>query len=206
MAPDAGFEARLRACLEPLSGGRGAARSDYDLAPSLRQAHSAQTLRPAAVLAPIVRRPEGWTMLFTVRAADLPWHAGQVSFPGGRLQPEDADAVAAALRETREEIGLASEAIEPIGALDPYETVTGFLVRPIVGLVAPAFELALDPREVDQVFEVPLNVLLDPARLERREREWRGQARAFYVIEHEGRTIWGATAGMLKSLHDRLYG
>ena len=201
----ADLEARLRARLDPLPLRHGPAlRSDYDLAPDLRRP-GGEPLRPAAVLVPIVRRPDGNSMLFTVRAADLPWHAGQISFPGGRLQPEDADAVAAALRETWEEIGLPASKIEPIGALDAYETVTGFLVQPIVGLIAPGFELRPDPREVEEVFETPLAVLLDPARLQRREREWRGMARAYYAVEYEGRLIWGATAGMLKSLQDRLY-
>lgn len=200
------LESRLRARLDPLPLRLGfAARSDYDLAPDLRRS-GAEPLRPAAVLAPIVRRPGGWTMIFTVRAMGMPQHAGQISFPGGRLQPEDADAVAAALRETWEEIGLPASSIEPVGALDAYETVTGFLVQPVVGLIEPGFTLRPDPREVSEVFEAPLGVLLDPARLQRQEREWRGMRRAYYAVEYEGRLIWGATAGMLKSLLDRLYG
>lgn len=203
-APD--LEARLRARLDPLPlRDAPPSRSDFDLAPDLRRSRE-EPLRPAAVLVPIVQRPGGWTMIFTVRSGDLPWHAGQISFPGGRLQPEDADAVAAALRETWEEIGLPASRVEPIGALDAYETVTGFLVRPIVGLIAPGFELRPDPREVGEVFEAPLGVLLDPPRLQRQEREWRGMTRAYYAVDYEGRLIWGATAGMLKSLQDRLYG
>lgn len=197
------IEARLRACVLPLQEVR-CLRSDYDLAPELRPA-APRLLKPAAVLAPIVRRPEGWTLLFTLRAADLPTHAGQISFPGGRLQPEDAGAVEAALRETREEIGVEANWIEPIGAIDAYETVTGFRVQPIVGLLRPGFEVKPDPREVAEVFEAPIEQVLDPARMERREQEWQGTVRRYFAIEYEGRLIWGATAGMLKALSDRLY-
>lgn len=197
------FEARLRSRLAPLSG-MDAARSDYDLTPELRPS-APPLLRPAAVLAPLIRRPQGWTLLFTLRAADLPTHAGQISFPGGRLQAEDAGFVACALRETYEEIGLQSEWIEPIGAIEAYETVTGFRVQPIVGLVEPGFELSPDPREVADVFEAPAALVLDPARIERREQEWQGVTRRYYALEYEGRVIWGATAGMLKALCDRLY-
>ena len=115
-------------------------------------------LRPAAVLAPIVRRPEGWTMLFTQRAHETPAHPGQVSFPGGRVHADDASPLETALRETEEEIGLARRFIEPIGAWDRYNTGTGFTVTPILGLVEPGFELTLDPREVAEVFETPLVV------------------------------------------------
>lgn len=197
------IEARLRACVLPLQEVR-CLRSDYDLAPELRPA-APRLLKPAAVLAPIVRRPDGWTLLFTLRAADLPTHAGQISFPGGRLQPEDAGAVEAALRETHEEIGVEANWIEPIGAIDAYETVTGFRVQPIVGLLRPGFEVKPDPREVAEVFEAPIEQVLDPARMERREQEWQGTVRRYFAIEYEGRLIWGATAGMLKALSDRLY-
>jgi len=198
------FEQRLRARLLPLAA-VDATRSDYDLAPELRPTERQAPLRPAAVLIPIVRRPEGWTMLFTLRAADLPTHAGQISFPGGRLQPEDSGAVAAALRETQEEIGVEAGWIEPIGAIDAYETVTGFLVQPIVGLLQPGFRLRPDPREVEEVFEIPIAHALDAARMERREQTWQGLSRRYYALEYEGRVIWGATAGMLKALTDRLY-
>lgn len=198
------IEALLRARLTPMAElGRSPARSDYDLAPELRG--PAQTLRPAAVLIPIVRRAGGWTMLFTLRAADLPTHAGQISFPGGRLQPEDADLLACALRETREEIGVGPEWVRPIGGIGAYETVTGFTVQPIVGLVQPGFRLDPDPREVAEVFEAPLSLVLDPARMQAREEAWRGVRRRYYALDFEGRLIWGATAGMLKALCDRLY-
>ncbi len=179
-------------------------RSDYDLAGSARPAD--RPLKPAAVLAPLIRRPDGWTMLLTQRAAEMPTHAGQVAFPGGRVQAEDADPVATALRETEEEVGLTRNFVTPVGALDAYETVTGYHVTPIVAVVEPGFTLRLDPREVADVFEAPLAFLMDPANHERHERDWQGQRRAFYVMPWQNRFIWGATAGMIKALYDRLYG
>jgi 8-oxo-dGTP pyrophosphatase MutT (NUDIX family) len=195
---------RLAARLDALDGPpQPAARSDFDLNPQFHP--GARTLKPAAVLAPIVRRPQGWTMLLTQRTADMPTHAGQIAFPGGRIQPEDAGPVAAALRETEEEVGIAASFITPIGAIPPYETVTGFSVTPIIGFVEPGFELKPDPREVADVFEAPLSFLLDPANHERHSREWQGGTRAYYVMPWQNRFIWGATAGMIKLLYDRLY-
>lgn len=144
-------------------------------------------------------------MLFTQRAEETPAHPGQVSFPGGRVHADDASALETALRETREEIGLDARFIEPIGAWDQYETGTGFRITPIVGLVEPGFSLTLDPREVADVFEAPLSFLFDPANHERREGEWRGYKRAYYAMPYEGRFIWGATAGMIRALWERLY-
>lgn len=201
---------RLRALLEkrllPLAqaNGQAAVHSDYDLTPDLRPART-QTLIQAAVLAPIILRPEGMSMLFTLRAADLTSHAGQVSFPGGRLEAGDAGHVAAALRETFEEIGLDHAWISPIGAGDAYQTVTGFHVQPIIALVAPGFTLRLDPREVAGVFEVPLDIVLDGARYRAQEQMWRGINRRFYVLDYPEHRIWGATAGMLKALCDRIW-
>lgn len=182
----------------------GAARSDRDLNPDWPEA-AAQALRPAAVLAPIVRRPEGWTLLFTQRAEETPAHPGQISFPGGRVQESDAGPVETALRETEEEIGLSRRYIRPVGAFDVYETGTGFRITPIVGLVEPGFSLTLCPREVADVFEVPFNFLMDPANHERREGEWRGRRGAYYAMPYQGRFIWGATAGMIRALYERLY-
>ena len=163
------------------------------------------SFRPAAVLAPIVKRPDGWTMLFTQRAEETPAHPGQISFPGGRVQASDQGPLDTALRETFEEIGLARDLIAPVGAFDRYETGTGFRITPIVGLVAPGFTLTLDPREVASVFEAPLSFLFDPANHERREGEWRGVKRAYYAMPYEGHFIWGATAGMVRALYQRLY-
>ena len=199
-------EQRLRARLDPLHALSSPAptRGDRDLNPDWMDLPAPK--KPAAVLAPIVRRPEGWTMLFTQRAHDTPAHPGQVSFPGGRVQAGDASALHTALRETEEEIGLARALIEPLGAWDRYDTGTGFSVTPIVGLVEPGFELTLDPREVADVFETPLAFLMNPANHERREAEWGGQLRRYYAMPYEDRFIWGATAGMIRALWERLYG
>lgn len=198
------LEQRLRARLDPLHAiGEAVTRSDRDLNPDW--AAPDVVLRPAAVLAPIVKRAEGWTMLFTQRAEETPAHPGQVSFPGGRVQESDADAVDTALRETFEEIGLGRGFIEPLGAWDRYETGTGFRITPILGLVEPGFELTLDPREVASVFEAPLSFLFDPANHERREAVWKGQTRAYYAMPYGDRFIWGATAGMIRALWERLY-
>lgn len=201
----ADLESLLRSRLDPLDQiGRGlSTRSDGDLNPDWPDRPA--TFRPAAVLAPIVKRPEGWTMIFTERSVETPAHPGQISFPGGRVQASDADAVETALRETREEIGLGGDFIEPIGAWDRYETGTGYRITPVVGLVEPGFTLTLDPREVASVFEAPLSFLLDPANHERREGEWRGLKRAYYAMPYEGRFIWGATAGMIRALYERLH-
>lgn len=202
----ADLEVLLRAKLLPLDkvSTMGPVRSDHDLNPNWMRPADA-TLRPAAVLAPIVKRPEGWTMIFTQRAEETPAHPGQVSFPGGRVQASDANAVDTALRETCEEIGLDRHLIEPLGAWDLYETVTGYCVTPVVGLVEPGFTLTLDPREVASVFEAPLSFLFDPANHERRETMWKGQMRTYYAMPYGDRFIWGATAAMIRALYERLY-
>jgi 8-oxo-dGTP pyrophosphatase MutT (NUDIX family) len=158
-------------------------------------------LKAAAVLVPIVEHPERLTVLLTKRTDHLADHAGQVSFPGGRIEPEDADPEHAALREAREEIGLPADQVELIGRLDIYRTRTGFEVVPVVGLVRPpTHNLTPDPYEVAEVFEVPLSFILDPVNHELHTRELRGAKRTFYVLPYEGRNIWGATAGMLVNL------
>lgn len=199
------LESLLRTRLDPLDAIPAHARGDRDLNPDWPDAPPRE-LKPAAVLAPIVKRPEGWTMLFTQRAEETPAHPGQISFPGGRVQAEDANALETALRETEEEIGLARSYIEPLGTIDAYETGTGFRITPIVGLVSPGFTLTLCAREVAEVFEVPLAFILDPANHERREGEWRGRRGAYYAMPYQGRFIWGATAGMIRALYERLYG
>jgi 8-oxo-dGTP pyrophosphatase MutT (NUDIX family) len=202
----ADFESRLRARLDPLDrlAPDAPARGDNDLNPDWPDRPA--SFRPAAVLAPIVKRPDGWTMLFTERAQETPAHPGQISFPGGRVHADDGAPLETALRETEEEIGLARRYIEPIGAVDRYETITGFSVTPIVALIEPGFSLTLDPREVAAVFEAPLAFLMDPANHERREGQWRGVARSYYAMPYQGRFIWGATAGMVRALYERLYG
>jgi 8-oxo-dGTP pyrophosphatase MutT (NUDIX family) len=164
-----------------------------------------ETLTPAAVLIPIVMRggagDAGLTVIFTQRAAHLKDHSGQVSFPGGRVAAGDPSPEATALRETREEIGLESERVEILGRLPEYHTRTGYRITPVVGVVALPLELRADASEVDEIFEVPLAFLLDPANHQRHSREWQGELRWFFAMPYEGRYIWGATAGMLVNLY-----
>jgi 8-oxo-dGTP pyrophosphatase MutT (NUDIX family) len=152
---------------------------------------------PAAVLVPVVNRPNGLTLLLTQRSADLPDHPGQISFPGGRVEAGDATLAHAALRETAEEVGIAAERIEILGQLANYETVTGYVVTPIVGWVEPPFTLTADPVEVADVFEVPLDFVLDPANQQRQFRMQGDVRRDFWAIPWRDRYIWGATAAML---------
>jgi 8-oxo-dGTP pyrophosphatase MutT (NUDIX family) len=158
----------------------------------------------AAVLIPVIAHPHAPTVLFTQRTTHLKSHAGQVSFPGGRVEPGDASAEFTALREAEEEIGLGPAAVEVLARLPDYRTRTGFRVTPVIGLVAPPLELAPDPREVEAVFEVPLAFLLDPRNHQRRTREFQGMTVGFYVFEYNGHVIWGATAGMLINLYRML--
>jgi 8-oxo-dGTP pyrophosphatase MutT (NUDIX family) len=157
---------------------------------------------PAAVLIPLIER-ERPTLLLTERASGLRTHAGQVSFPGGHIEESDASPAAAALRETREEIGLAEQRVTVAGYLPDHIVITGFRITPVVGLVEPGFELSLDRKEVQGTFEVPLDYVFDPAnfRWERRRLIRSGEEVAFCDIPFDGRTIWGATAGMLLTLY-----
>jgi len=157
-------------------------------------------LTPASVLIPIVAYAPGLTVIFTQRAAHLKDHSGQVSFPGGRVAAGDASPEATALRESREEIGLDPSRVELLGRMPEYRTRTGYRITPVVGVVAPPLELRADANEVEEIFEVPLAFLLDPANHQRQSREWQGSLRWFYAIPYEGHYIWGATAGMLVNL------
>ena len=161
-------------------------------------------LKAAAVLLPIVARPDELTVLFTRRTAHLRAHSGQISFPGGRIEESDASEQAAALRETHEEIGIAASSIEVIGRLADYHTRTGFRVTPVVGLVSAPFALRVDAHEVDEVFEVPLSFLLDPANHQKHSREFQGRQRQYYAIPYHDHYIWGATAGMLVNFYRHL--
>lgn len=152
---------------------------------------------PAAVLVPLVNRPQGLTVLFTERSRNLPDHPGQISFPGGRVEPEDMNAGSAALREAEEEVGLPRERVTLLGRLAEYETVTGYRVTPVVGWVEPPFEIKPDPVEVADVFEVPLPFLLEPANQQRHFRMVGNVRRDYYAIPYGDRFIWGATAAML---------
>jgi len=158
----------------------------------------------AAVLVPIVDHPPGLTVIFTRRTSQLKAHSGQVSFPGGRAEPEDPTPEFTALREAQEEIGLAIERVEVLARLPDYHTRTGFRVTPVVGVVTPPLALTPDPREVDEVFEVPLAFLLDPANHRRETRELQGRTVGYYVMRYGTHTIWGATAGMLMNLYRHL--
>lgn len=181
-------------------------RGDHDLQPELIAPPDEQAAVPAAVLVPIVLREEGPTVLLTQRASGLRSHSAQVAFPGGRVDAVDGSPVVTALRETEEEIGLAREHVRTLGFLDAYLTGTGYRVVPVVGLVAPPFELTLNPHEVDEAFETPLAFLMDPANHQRHGREWKGRYRTYYAMPFGDRYIWGATAGMIRNLYERLAG
>ncbi len=176
-------------------------RGDHDLDPG---APRRERLIDAAVLVPLIDRPGGLSVLLTRRAEQLNDHPGQISFPGGRAEERDDGPVETALREAGEEIGLHRRHVEIVGLLDPYETVTGFLITPVVGVISPGFSLTLDEREVAETFEVPLDFVLDPANHERHSRLFQGVERHYYVLAYENRHIWGATAGMLVNLCSKL--
>jgi 8-oxo-dGTP pyrophosphatase MutT (NUDIX family) len=183
--------------------GGGVPRGDHELNPGMVPAGE---LRAAAVLVPLVDRPGGLTVLLTQRTAHLAHHAGQIAFPGGRVEDTDADEIATALRETEEEVGLSGRYIEPVGRLDRYVTRTGFTVIPVVALIHPPFTLTLAPDEVADAFEVPLSFILDPANRQQEGAEFQGIMRHFYVFRCGERNIWGATAGMLVNLAETLSG
>jgi 8-oxo-dGTP pyrophosphatase MutT (NUDIX family) len=152
----------------------------------------------------VLARPDGVTVLFTERAAHLRDHSGQIAFPGGKIDPADPSPLAAALREAEEEIGLDRAFVRPLGYLDHYLSGTGFLVTPVVGLVRPQAPLHLNPNEVADAFEVPLDFLVDVANHALHSREWRGRQRRYYAIPFGDRYIWGVTAGIVRNLSERL--
>jgi len=177
-------------------------RGDHSLTPGALP--PSDGLTGAAVLVPLVDHPSGLTVLLTQRTAHLADHGGQISFPGGRIEPTDEHPVAAALREAEEEVGLPASHVEVVGRLDTYVTGTGFEVIPVVAFVRAPYPLRPDPSEVAEVFEVPLDFLVDPANLQRGSREWRGTTRFFFALPYETHYIWGATAGMLVNLAEVL--
>jgi 8-oxo-dGTP pyrophosphatase MutT (NUDIX family) len=187
---------------DPMATG---ARGDLDLNPSMWERAGVAATKPAAVLIPVIER-KAPTVLFTIRTQELASHAGQVAFPGGKIDPGDESPVAAALREACEEVGLERTLIEPIGYLDLYLTFSGFRILPTVARVQPDFTLTLNPREVTETFEVPLDFLMTPENHQRRSREWKGIEREYYAVPFGDRYIWGITAGIVRNLYDRIYG
>lgn len=180
-------------------------RSDFDLNPMMNKGAPIE-VRPAAVLVPLIERKEGLSVLLTRRSDNLRSHTGQVAFPGGRLDPGET-VWEAALREAEEEVGLHRSHVTLAGLSTPYRTGTGFLVTPVVGFVPPDLPLVHNPDEVAEVFETPFGFLMDPANYEERFYDLPdGQRRNFYAMSWENQLIWGATAGMLRALYDRLYG
>ena len=181
------------------------APSDFDLNPdAVAWLRDHPEPRPAAVLVPVVARLP-LTVLLTQRTDSLPSHAGQIAFPGGKIEADDRDAIAAALREAQEEIGLDPRLVEPLGYLDAYRTGTGYRILPVVALVKPGFKLKLDAREVADAFEVPLSFLMDERNHQTHVLSLRGIERRFYAMPFEERYIWGATAGIIKNMHQRLF-
>ncbi len=180
-------------------------RDRDDAVPSLTgRPHSGGPRRRAAVLCPLIRRDAGFSVLLTVRSAHLKVHAGQISFPGGKIDPRDASPLAAALREADEEIGLPPASVDILGALDLYDTSTGFVVTPFIGTVHPRFSPVPNEGEVAEVFEVPFDFLMDLNNHERIERVHEGRTRRFYQMIYGKYRIWGATAGMLRNLALRM--
>jgi 8-oxo-dGTP pyrophosphatase MutT (NUDIX family) len=179
-------------------------KGDHELNLEMKALWAVRPIRPAAVLVPVVDRDEP-TVLLTQRSAHLPQHPGQVSFPGGKIEPTDETPLAAALREAEEEIGLDARYVEPIGYLDLYMTTQGFRIVPSVARIDPDYQITLNPSEVDEAFEVPLEFLMEPANHEKHSRDWEGIKRYYFAMPFEQRKIWGVTAGILRNLYEKIY-
>ena len=180
-----------------------AVRGDLDLDPQAWKTAGVAAVRPAAVLVAVVDR-EVPVVILTQRTADLASHAGQIAFPGGKIEPGDTSPAGAALREAEEEIGLAQNLIEPIGYLDLYLTFSGFRILPTLARIAPGYALTLNRSEVAQAFEVPLEFVLRGDNYQRRSRDWNGITRHYYAIPYQDHYIWGVTAGILRNLYERV--
>ena len=183
----------------------GPAVGDHSFNPELADALLQIERQPAAVLVPVIHREPEATLLFTERTGGLRAHAGQIAFPGGRIDPEDAGPEEAALREAGEEIGLDPQFIETLGRGPDYLTGSGYHVALVVAVVRPGFSLTLNPAEVADAFEVPLSFLMDPANHRSGSRIWNGASRSFFEMPFENRHIWGITAGIVRILYERLY-
>jgi 8-oxo-dGTP pyrophosphatase MutT (NUDIX family) len=190
---------RIRAALEI----PGRPSSDFDLNPET-VLPPGRKLRPAGVLAPVVVRASVFHVILTKRSSALKHHPGQIAFPGGKQDEGDPDVISAALREAHEEIALPPEQVEVLGTLPPHETVTGFLVTPVIGLVTGKFEPVPEAGEVDEVFSVPLDHLMDARNYQIQGRRWRGLNRSYYAVPYGPYYIWGATARMLRAWSDQM--
>ncbi len=179
-------------------------RSDEDMNARARLTPDNVKPKPAAVLVPIISRNDTLSVLLTQRTETLSSHAGQIAFPGGRIDPGET-ALEAALREAEEEVALERKYVEPLGFLDGYLTVTGYLVKPVIALVHADHRIEKQAKEVADVFEVPFDFLMNPSNMRIDTREFKGLQRRYYVFPFGERYIWGATAGMIKNLHDRLF-
>ncbi|UXN59438.1 CoA pyrophosphatase [Phyllobacterium zundukense] len=207
-SPHEGFSARAFSQRVAFKGSETLDRDhgDHLLNPELDALIAANPLRDAAVLVPIVDRGAEASVLLTLRNANMRKHSGQVAFPGGAIDPEDDyEPEKAALREAHEEIGLEGRHVEVIGRLPRYLTTTGYSITPVLGLVHPPFELTLNPAEVADVFEVPLSFLMDPDNHGRESRIWQEKERFYYTMPFGDRFIWGVTAGIIRTLYERLY-
>lgn len=199
---------RVQCRLDPqcMEGASRNVAGDHELNPHWPDARLAGVRRRAsAVLIPVIPRRAGAWVLMTRRADHLIEHAGQIAFPGGKIGRDDPTALAAALRETGEEIGLAPEFVDVIGRLDDYRTATGFDIAPFIGILRPGFVLTPDPGEVAEILEVPLEFLMSPANHQLHEVIWQGRPRRFHAMPYRNYYIWGATAGILRSMYERLY-
>jgi 8-oxo-dGTP pyrophosphatase MutT (NUDIX family) len=201
--------ARARLTLDPPAGLTDPdalpLRGDHDADPVLKAMAAVRPIKPAAVLIPVIDRDEPMVLL-TQRTAHLPQHAGQIAFPGGKIDATDASPLAAALREADEEVGLSGAAVEPIGYLDVYMTTLGYRIVPVVARVRPPFTLTLNPGEVESAFEVPLSFMMEVANHQTHSREWQGMLRSYYAIPFGERYIWGVTAGIFRNLQQKIYG
>ncbi|MGD9922547.1 MAG: CoA pyrophosphatase [Pseudorhodoplanes sp.] len=180
-------------------------RGDHDADPVVKAMAAVRPIKPAAVLIPVIDRDEPMVLL-TQRTAHLPQHAGQIAFPGGKIDATDATPLAAALREAEEEVGLDASVIDPIGYLDVYMTTLGYRIVPVVARVHPEFKLILNPGEVEDTFEVPLSFMMELTNHQTHSREWQGMMRSYYAIPFGERYIWGVTAGIFRNLHEKVYG